>query len=38
VGIGQAASVADLVSGAGFGTVVVHRDLAGHQRVVAGRR
>jgi len=38
VGIGQAAAVAALVTGAGFGTVETRRDLAGIERVVLGRR
>ena len=38
VGAGQAATVGELFSGAGFADVEVHRDLAGHGRVVAGRR
>jgi release factor glutamine methyltransferase len=38
VGVGQATSVAGIVRGAGFGAVEAHRDLAGHERVVVGRR
>ncbi len=38
VGAGQAAAVAELVRRAGFQAVAKHRDLAGHQRVVVGRR
>jgi release factor glutamine methyltransferase len=36
VGFDQAAAVADLVRGAGFSTVEVLNDLAGHERVVLG--
>jgi release factor glutamine methyltransferase len=38
VGLGQADVVAALVAGAGFGSVTRIRDLAGVERVVAGRR
>lgn len=38
VGFGQAAAVAELLRGAGFAAVQTQRDLAGHQRVVVGRR
>jgi release factor glutamine methyltransferase len=38
VGEGQAAAVADLLRAAGYGTIDVIDDLAGIQRVVAGRR
>jgi release factor glutamine methyltransferase len=38
IGIDQAGPVASLVSGAGFGSVEVVADLAGHDRVVVGRR
>jgi release factor glutamine methyltransferase len=38
VGEGQAAPVAELVRDAGFGSVVLRRDLAGIDRVVLGRR
>ena len=38
VGEGQAREVAELVRGAGFGTVEVRRDLAGIERVVLGTR
>jgi release factor glutamine methyltransferase len=38
VGAGQAAAVADLMRGAGFGAVQARRDLAGVERVVVGRR
>jgi release factor glutamine methyltransferase len=38
IGIGQGDEVAELVRGAGFGTVSVLRDLAGLERVVVGER
>jgi release factor glutamine methyltransferase len=38
VGFDQAGEVAELLMRAGFGTVERLRDLAGHERVVAGRR
>ena len=38
VGAGQAAAVAELVSGTGFLAVEIVRDLAGIERVVVGRR
>jgi len=38
IGPGQAAAVAGLARGAGFGRVEAHRDLAGHERVVVARR
>jgi release factor glutamine methyltransferase len=38
VGMGQASDVADVLRGAGFGEIVTRRDLAGIERVVAGRR
>jgi release factor glutamine methyltransferase len=38
VGFDQAGAVADLLSGAGFREIERRRDLAGHERVVAGRR
>ena len=38
VGFDQAEAVSGLVSGAGFGSVERLRDLAGHERVVVGRR
>jgi release factor glutamine methyltransferase len=38
VGAGQAPAVAALLERAGFGAVCAHRDLAGIERVVAGRR
>jgi release factor glutamine methyltransferase len=38
VGVGQAASVRELVRGAGFGSISVLADLAGIERVVVGRR
>jgi release factor glutamine methyltransferase len=38
VGAGQAAAVAGLTGGAGFGAVATRRDLAGIERVVLGRR
>jgi release factor glutamine methyltransferase len=38
VGMGQAGDVAGVLRAAGFGTVEVRRDLAGIERVVAGRR
>jgi release factor glutamine methyltransferase len=38
VGFDQAAAVSGLVSGAGFASVERLRDLAGHERVVVGRR
>jgi len=38
VGEGQAPAVAELVRGAGFGTVWTRRDLAGIERVVVGER
>jgi methylase of polypeptide subunit release factors len=37
VGEGQAAAVAELVRGAGWGEVETRRDLAGIERVVVGR-
>jgi release factor glutamine methyltransferase len=36
--VGVAEAVASLVSSAGFGSVEILRDLAGHERVVVGRR
>lgn len=38
IGLGQAESVAALLIGAGFQRTAVHRDLAGHPRVVTGTR
>jgi release factor glutamine methyltransferase len=38
VGAGQAESVAGIVRNAGFVAIETHRDLAGHERVVVGRR
>lgn len=38
VGVGQAASVAGNLRGAGFDALETHRDLGGHERVVVGRR
>jgi release factor glutamine methyltransferase len=38
IGSDQGEAVASLVSGAGFGSVEVVADLAGHDRVVVGRR
>ena len=38
IGFDQAGPVASLVAGAGFGSVEVLADLAGHDRVVVGRR
>jgi release factor glutamine methyltransferase len=38
VGFDQAAGVADLLKGAGFSSVEVVPDLAGHERVLVGRR
>ena len=38
VGMGQAGEVAGVLRAAGFGDVAVRRDLAGIERVVAGRR
>jgi release factor glutamine methyltransferase len=38
VAMGQAPEVASLLRAAGFADVAVHRDLAGIERVVAGRR
>jgi release factor glutamine methyltransferase len=38
VGMGQAADVAAVLRAAGFGTIETRRDLAGIERVVAGRR
>jgi release factor glutamine methyltransferase len=38
VGIGQAGAVAAVLVDAGFGTTEAHRDLAGIERVVVGRR
>ncbi|MGN6168617.1 MAG: peptide chain release factor N(5)-glutamine methyltransferase [Solirubrobacteraceae bacterium] len=38
VGIGQARVVGELLRSAGFSETGVHRDLAGHERVVVGRR
>jgi release factor glutamine methyltransferase len=38
VGFDQAPAVADLLAGAGFQTVERLRDLAGHERVLVGRR
>jgi release factor glutamine methyltransferase len=38
VGYDQADAVAALVRAAGFGSVQRLRDLAGHERVVVGRR
>ena len=38
IGVGQAESVAALLIDAGFERTAVHRDLAGHPRVVSGTR
>jgi release factor glutamine methyltransferase len=38
IGAGQAAPVSALLTGAGFGSVVAERDLAGIERVMVGRR
>jgi release factor glutamine methyltransferase len=38
IGFDQAAAVTALLRGAGFASVARHRDLAGHERVVVGRR
>jgi release factor glutamine methyltransferase len=38
LGGGQATTVAELVTAAGFGAVTTHRDLAGIERVVVGER
>jgi release factor glutamine methyltransferase len=38
IGFDQAEEVAGLLSGAGFGVVERMRDLAGHERVIVGRR
>jgi release factor glutamine methyltransferase len=38
LGPGQAGAVAELLRGAGFSGVEAHRDLAGFERVVVGRR
>jgi release factor glutamine methyltransferase len=38
IGAGQAAEVSRIVREAGFGTVAFHKDLAGIDRVVVGRR
>jgi release factor glutamine methyltransferase len=38
IGVDQASRVGSLLSGAGYGSVEVLRDLAGHDRVVLGRR
>jgi release factor glutamine methyltransferase len=38
VGAGQASVVAELMRGAGFGSIEAHRDLAGIERVVIGER
>ncbi len=38
IGADQATAVTELVSGCGFGCTEVLRDLAGHERVVVGRR
>jgi release factor glutamine methyltransferase len=38
VGAGQAPAVGDLMRAHGMTDVVAHRDLAGHERVVVGRR
>ncbi len=38
IGVGQAESVAALLMDAGFERTAVHRDLAGHPRVVSGTR
>jgi release factor glutamine methyltransferase len=38
IGMGQAGSVASLLAAAGFGSVETLADLAGHDRVVVGRR
>jgi release factor glutamine methyltransferase len=38
IGVGQGDEVASMVRGAGFGAVERLRDLAGHERVVVGRR
>jgi release factor glutamine methyltransferase len=37
VGAGQAPAVRALLRGAGFGSIELLRDLAGHERVVVGR-
>jgi release factor glutamine methyltransferase len=38
VGFDQAEAVSALLAGAGFGSVTRLRDLAGHERVIVGRR
>jgi release factor glutamine methyltransferase len=38
IGAGQAAAVAELMRGTGFADVAVVADLAGHERVLVGRR
>ena len=38
IGAGQATAVTELLSGGGFESTEVLRDLAGHERVVVGRR
>lgn len=38
VGAGQAATVGELLRSTGLDTTRIHRDLAGHERVVVGRR
>lgn len=38
VGAGQAAAVGELMRGSAFAAIEVRRDLAGHERVVVGRR
>ncbi len=38
VGFGHADAVAALLTGAGFGSIERRRDLAGHERVIVGRR
>jgi release factor glutamine methyltransferase len=38
IGFDLAAAVADLLEEAGFQSIEVLRDLAGHERVVLGRR
>ena len=38
IGAGQAADVLAIVEQFGFGDVMIDRDLAGHDRVVAARR
>jgi release factor glutamine methyltransferase len=38
IGAGQSRAVLSLLAGAGFGSVSVHEDLAGIERVVMGRR